>query len=63
MPEPAMISDIRLDIDSDRMVSRVWVASPDNLGGVPQELEYTQQGRTVSITVPSLHYWTMIVIE
>lgn len=63
MPEPARHSDIRLDIDSDRMVSRVWVASPDNLGGVPQELEYTQQGRTVSITVPELYYWTMIVME
>ena len=63
MPEPSKLSDIRLDIDSDRMVSRVWVASPDSLGGVPQELEYTQRGRTVSITVPSLHYWTMIVME
>ena len=44
-------------------VKKLWVASPDQLGGAPQELQYRQDGDFVVFTVPQLKYWTMIVVE
>lgn len=63
MPRPVSQSGITLDIDCDRMVSRVWAATPDSDACVPRDLEFTQQGRSVRVTVPSLEYWTMLVLE
>lgn len=63
MPKPERQTDIVLDIDTDRMVSKVWAATPDSHAGVPQPLAFTQEGRTVRVTVPSLDYWTMLVFE
>ncbi len=63
MPAPEHLSDIKLDIDCDRMVSKAWVATPDSHACVPVELDFTQQGRSVTVTVPSLDYWTMLVLE
>lgn len=53
---------LTIDLAIDK-VSHVWVASPDNLGGVPQELSFSQNGSSISFTLPSLKYWDMIVIE
>ena len=47
-------------------VRRVWVASPDYCGGAMQELtgyRYTSSTGTITLTLPSLHFWTMIVVE
>ena len=47
-------------------VRRIWVASPDYCGGAMQELtdyRYTSATGTISLTVPSLQFWTMIVVE
>ena len=47
-------------------VRRIWVASPDYCGGAMQELtdfRYTSSTGTVYLTLPSLQFWTMIVIE
>lgn len=45
-------------------VRRVWVASPDYMGGALQEItDYTATSTTVKITLPALQFWTMIVIE
>ncbi len=63
MPRPEKQTEITLDIDSDRMVSKVWAASPDADACAPRALEFTQQGRSVKVTVPSLEYWTMLVLE
>ena len=63
MPAPEPQSDITLDIDCDRMVSKVWAATPDNHACVPVALPFTQQGRSIRVTVPSLKYWTMLVLE
>ena len=43
--------------------AKVWVATPDVLGGAPLELNFKQEGDYVTFTVPSLKYWTMIVVE
>lgn len=63
MPEPELTTNIKLSIDVDRMVSRVWVASPDSDACVPVELQFVQQGNAVTVTVPSLRYWSMLVFE
>ena len=47
-------------------VRRVWAASPDYCGGAMQELtdyRYSSAAGTVTLTLPSLQFWTMIVIE
>lgn len=62
-PEPELLSEIKLNIDVDRMVSRVWAASPDSDACLPVELPFTQEGNAVTVSVPSLKYWTMLVFE
>lgn len=62
MPDPKLIESLPITLKANN-VSHVWVASPDNLGGVPQELEFSQTGNTVTFTLPRLKYWDMIVIE
>ena len=47
-------------------VRRVWVASPDYCGGAMQELtdyRYLSATGTITLTLPSLQFWTMIVVE
>ena len=47
-------------------VRRIWVASPDYCGGAMQELtdyKYTSSSGTITLTLPSLQFWTMIVVE
>lgn len=47
-------------------VRRIWVASPDYCGGAMQELtgyRYLSSSGTITLTLPSLQFWTMIVIE
>lgn len=63
MPTPTTQTEISLDIDLDRMANSVWVASPDSNSCLPVKLPYTQTGRTLHVVVPSLSYWTMLVIE
>ena len=47
-------------------VRRIWVASPDYCGGAMQELtdyKYYSSSGTIMLTLPSLQFWTMIVVE
>ncbi|MBQ7462342.1 MAG: SusF/SusE family outer membrane protein [Bacteroidaceae bacterium] len=47
-------------------VRRIWAASPDYCGGAMQELtgyRYYSSSGTISLTLPSLQFWTMIVVE
>lgn len=61
-PEPQTINGITLRMQASG-VKKLWVASPDALGGAPQQLNFRQEGGYVTFTVPSLKYWTMIVAE
>lgn len=62
MPEPATLTNLPLRMKAAD-VRKIWVASPDALGGAPQELNFRQDGSYVNFTLPSLKYWTMIVVE
>ena len=61
--EPALMEPFTIVIRSGRTVKNVWAASPDIDGGVPQKVDWKASGMSITVTVPSLKYWTMIVIE
>ena len=61
-PEPAAVSDMPLRLRA-KGVKKLWVASPDRIGGAPETLTFRQEGEYVVFTVPQLKYWTMIVAE
>ena len=60
---PSIHENFDVTIRSSREVKRVWVASPDVDGGVPREVSWSASGISIKLSVPSLEYWTMIVIE
>ncbi len=44
-------------------VSRLWFATPDGVDISLKPLAFTQEGDTLTFTIPSLIYWDMIMIE
>lgn len=61
--KPVTIENMEMTVNVTKTVKKVWVASPDSNNGVASALNFTQTGNTISITVPSLLYWNMIVLE
>ncbi|MFA9391494.1 MAG: glycoside hydrolase family 66 protein [Prolixibacteraceae bacterium] len=60
---PAMIKNSQLDITSTEIIKKLWIASPDVIGGASRSLAFKQEGDHVYFTLPELKYWTMIVLE
>jgi len=60
---PALIKDAQLVLTSDATVKKIWVASPDIIGGASRSVNFAQSGNKVSFILPELKYWSMIVIE
>lgn len=63
LPAPTEVKNLPVTVETTDTIHRVWVASPDYNAGAMQQLKFTQQGNSVTFTVPSLNYWTMIVME
>ena len=63
MPEPQLLQNLTLRIKTTGMMSKVWTASPDVNGGSPQSLDFHQADGYLTVTLPSLKYWTMLVLE
>lgn len=63
MPEPRLKQSLSMKLKASEKVNKIWVASPDTHGGAMQELTFVQKDGFVTFTVPSLKYWTMIVLE
>jgi dextranase len=61
--EPATITDATIKITTDNQVKNIWFASPDVNGGIAQSIGFTQAGNEVMLTLPSLKYWDMVVLE
>jgi len=61
--EPEEMGNLTVSVRTSRDVHKVWVASPDINGGAPQSVSFSSNSMSVSISVPYLKYWTMIVIE
>ncbi|HAQ18676.1 MAG TPA: cycloisomaltooligosaccharide glucanotransferase [Prolixibacteraceae bacterium] len=60
---PVLIKDARLMLTSNAAVKKMWMASPDIIGGASRSLNFVQTGNKVSFTLPELQYWVMIVVE
>lgn len=64
MPEPTQLNNFTVTTKSLTKVNQIWVASPDANGGAKQEVPFEQKADgTITFAVPSLKYWTMIVME
>ncbi len=62
-PAPRLQREIPLAMRRTAPVSRVWTASPDAHAGAVVELPFTLKDGKLSFTLPSLKYWSMVVIE
>jgi dextranase len=62
-PEPEVKEDLSIVVQEEKEVAKVWVASPDAYHGSAMELDFAQKGDQLSLTMPSLKYWNMVVIE
>ena len=63
MPEPQLVESVAVDMTTADPVERVWLASPDIDGGAVRELPFENTATGVRITIPSIQYWDMIVLE
>lgn len=61
--KPTRKNNLAVTIQTNRKVSKLWVASPDSHAGAVQELSFEQIGNQLTFTLPSLEYWTMVVME
>ena len=65
MPEPSEVNNLSVTIQlpENKTVESAWTASPDIECGASRTLAFTQEGQTVTLVVPSLKYWDMLVLE
>lgn len=60
---PALVKDVKLSLTLNKKVNKIWIASPDVVGGASRNLNFVQVGEKVNFILPELKYWDMIVIE
>lgn len=60
---PIAVEDIQVRFTPERPVAKVWYASPDFHKGASIEIDFKVTGNQLSMTLPGLQYWSMIVIE
>ena len=65
MPEPSVVGNftVTIQLPSGKNVGSAWIASPDTDYGASRALAFSQNGTELSITIPSLKYWSMLVLE
>ncbi|MEH7222278.1 glycoside hydrolase family 66 protein [Bacillus sp. JJ1566] len=61
--EPKVKEDLEVTIETRGDVEKIWVASPDVYNGSAMELDFKQKDGQATVTIPSLKYWEMVVIE
>ena len=59
----SLLKDVPVSISLSAQPSRVWVASPDYQQGAAQDVKWEYKGGKLSLSLPALQYWTMIVVE
>jgi len=60
---PNLREDLQIKIASDQKAEKVWFASPDQEEGSAIELAFTQENGEIIFELPSLEYWSMVVVE
>jgi dextranase len=62
--QPTPLESLKVKINGIKEpVGRVWFATPDQEDFSLQELEFSQSEGVLQFTLPSLHYWDMILLE
>jgi dextranase len=61
--EPDLLQELSVEVSVKEAPKKVYVATPDANQGVAQELAFEYADGKVSVTIPSLKYWTMLWIE
>lgn len=66
--EPALLQHLQVDyaVGAAREAARglkVYAATPDSREGAMQELSYSWQGDHILIDVPSVAYWSMLIVD
>ena len=46
-----------------QQIRGIWFASPDKAEPALTPLEYSQQGDSITLKIPYLQYWDMVLIE
>ncbi|MHC1734172.1 MAG: glycoside hydrolase family 66 protein [Erysipelotrichaceae bacterium] len=62
IPEPILQKNLKLTIPYSSTIETIYVASPDFNGGSLEKLEYKYNKGMITLTVPELDYWSMILI-
>lgn len=60
---PALVKNAQFAVSVSSPVRKIWMASPDIIGGASREINFKQSGDRVVFTLPELKYWSMIVLE
>lgn len=61
---PTPMENVDVEITVSRSVRRVWAASPDSTETMDAaQLPFKIENGTLHVTLPSIAYWTMIVVE
>jgi dextranase len=61
--KPTALQDLQISCDTEQKINKVWFASPDFDYGVARELDFIEEDKKITFTLPSLKYWSMIVME
>ena len=59
----SLLREIPISFTAAKQPTRILAATPDDRQGNAQEVDFEYTGGQVSITLPALQYWTMIVVE
>lgn len=62
-PEPKLQKEVTITIEVDKEVENVWMASPDLYKGSAIDLDFKQKNGQLTVTLPSLKYWNMVVLD
>lgn len=63
MPAPQVVENLPLKLTVQKPIKHLYVATPDKMGGAMQELDFKQNGDVLTFTLPSLTYWTMLIMK
>jgi len=62
--EPTPLGNTKVKISGvSQKVAQIWFSTPDTASFALQPLEFTQTGDLISIIIPGLQYWDMILIK
>ncbi|MDP4163309.1 MAG: glycoside hydrolase family 66 protein [Bacillota bacterium] len=60
---PGKKENIQIIVKDNSIPRKIWMASPNQSGGLPKELSFSHKNGEISFTLPSIEYWDMVVME